>query len=445
VKLLAFLLILLLTACQSTAPTLTPNIVTSIPTPVSNEQLSITNEQPTEPPPPLPTTQSTELITENPELSTPSPPPLRSPTPLPVSPTPQSPNLQSPFPTEPLPLSAYPRPPKDNGLGIHWSTHLYAQSDEATSYFVSELSRMNIKWVKLLVDGLTNHDYDHTIDELVRRDIMPIIRIYQRCNEPYDAEDLEALVRHYVERGVYYYDLYNEPNQPGESGGWCEDGGQPRPAYLAQIWADAARTIYRAGGYPGLPSFFAPDQKQPGWRDAFFYRFFDALREQGNEEVLYFSWASIHNYNINHPPTYPYDEVNQTGRPLTEAEIEKYNLSPPEVAEMNLRRAIAAILKERPLTAEEAQRFGLSMAEVEEINRKFANGQLMGFTLYDDSTAFLHFVAYRSQFYDLFGFDIPLISTEGGATKGSAEDPLSESRRPNRGRVDAVERGLHAG
>jgi hypothetical protein len=282
---------------------------------------------------------------------------------------------------------------------------------------------MNIKWVKLLVDGTDNYDYDRTIDDLVSRNIMPIIRIYQQCNTPYDPEALDALVRHYVAKGVYYYETYNEPNQPGEPGGWCEDDGEPRPEYLAQIWADAARTIYLAGGYPSLPSFFAPDQKRPDWRETFFYHFFEALRDQGNEEVLYFSWASIHNYNVNHPPTYPYDEVNQTGRPLTEAEIARYNLTPSETAEINLNRAVAGILRERLLNEGDAIRFGLSPVEIEKINHKFTNGELMGFNVYDDNTGFFHFVAYRNQFYDLFGFDIPVISTEGGATNGSSEDP----------------------
>lgn len=282
---------------------------------------------------------------------------------------------------------------------------------------------MNIKWVKLLVDGLNNRDYDHTIDELVANDIMPVIRIYRQCNTPYDPIELEALVRHYVARGVYYYDLYNEPNLPGEAGGWCEDGGEPQPEYLAEIWAGAARTIYRAGGYPGLPSFFAPDQKKPDWREAFFYRFFEALREQGNEEVLYFAWASIHNYFINHPPTYPYDEVNQIARPLTGAEIERYNLSQAQVAEINLNRAVAGILRARPLTAEDGARLGIPPARIDEINQSYQQGEMMGYTIADDSTAFLHFVSYHDQFYDLFGFEIPILSTEGGATKGSGEDP----------------------
>ncbi len=338
-----------------------------------------------------------------------------------ATPQPQPAVDSSQFPAGPLPLSSYPRPKNDNGLGVHWSTHLYAQSDEATSYFVSELARMNITWVKLLVDGLNNRDYERTIDDLVSRDIMPVVRIYQPCNTPYDPADLDALVRHYVKKGVYYFETYNEPNQPGEAGGWCN--GRPDPEYLAQIWADAARVIYLAGGYPGIPSFFAPDQKLPGRQESFFYRFFNALREQGNQEVLYFSWAAVHNYNINHPPAYPFDAVNQTGVPLTEAEIEQYELTGEQVAQMNLRRAIGAILKYRPLNKEDAEAFGLSTNKIEEINAEFESGKLHGFTLTGDSTAFLHFISYRNQFYQLFGFDIPLISTEGGATKGSAEDP----------------------
>lgn len=121
---------------------------------------------------PLPATATPVAAIQTPLLSptsTPSPAVTLSPLPL-VTP---SPPVSSPLrltPTAPLPLSAFPRPKDDNGLGIHWSTHLYAQSDEATGYFVSELARMNIKWVKLLVDGLNNRDYDETIDELVKRE-----------------------------------------------------------------------------------------------------------------------------------------------------------------------------------------------------------------------------------------------------------------------------------
>ena len=327
-----------------------------------------------------------------PGVATPTPgAPPATPMPRPATPAPRWPT----YPSLPLPLSAFPRPPGDNGLGVHWSTSLAEGSDEATRYFVTELVRMNVKWVKLLNNGTANRDYDDTVDALVASGIMPVLRIYQRCNTPYDPDELGALVRHYVAKGVYYYDLYNEPNLPGVPGGWCQPGGEPQPEYLAEVWADAARVIYRAGGYPGLPSFFAPSQKIEGWQNDFFYRFFDALRQAGDEAVLYFSWASIHNYFLNHPPTYPYDAVNLTDRPLTPAEIARYDLSQEQAAAINQARASA----------------------------REPGGFFLGDNLYDDTSNFLHFVAYRDQFYDLFGFEIPMLSTEGGATRGSGEDP----------------------
>ncbi len=361
--LLLALVACVLTACLPTpTPTLTTQTTTASPTPV--------------PPAPLPTGRA---ITPTPRPPTAMPGPVDGPA----------------YPTAPLPLSAFPRPPDDNGLGVHWSTSLEEASEEATRYFVSELARMNVKWVKLLNNGTTGRDYEHTVDALVASGIMPVLRIYQRCNTPYDPEELEALVRHYAPKGVYYYDLYNEPNLPGIDGGWCQAGGEPQPEYLAQVWADAARVIYQAGGYPGLPSFFAPSQKIEGWQEDFFYRFFEALRQAGDEEVLYFSWASIHNYFLNHPPTYPYDEVNLTDRRLTRSEITRHALTQAQAGEIDQARATA----------------------------REPGGFFLGDNLYDDTSNFLHFIAYRDQFYDLFGFDIPMISTEGGATRGSGEDP----------------------
>ena len=359
------LLVLMLATCRVSSPVQ--------PTPLTVLSTSIPTAIPHKEPPGDPTTQAHSPI--------PTPTPALTPT--------------TPFPSAPLPLHTFPRPPGDNGLGVHWSTHLFAQSDQATRYFVSELSRMNIKWVKLLNKGTSGRAYDQTIEELVKRDIMPILRLYQRCNDPYDLTELEALVRHYVPRGVTYYELYNEPNLPGVSGGWCSESGTPQPDYLARVWAEAAKVIYLAGGYPGLPAFFAPSQKRAGWEQDFFYQFFQALRQQGNESTLYFAWAPIHNYTLNHPPTYPLDEVNLTSRLLTEAEISRYQLSQAQVEAINQARQTA----------------------------RAPGGYFLGDNLADDSTGFLHFIAYHDQFVALFGFEIPLISTEGGATKGSGEDP----------------------
>jgi len=302
---------------------------------------------------------------------------------------------ERPFPTRPLPLDAFPRPPGDNGLGVHWSTYLYGQSAELTDYFVSELLAMNVKWVKLLNEGVSGRYYDDTVERLVAAGIMPVLRLYQECNEPYDPQQLADLVRHYTAKGVHYFELYNEPDIAGQDGGWCQPGGEPQPERLASMWADAARQVYLAGGYPSLPSFFAPSQKLPDWQNDFFYKFFRALKEHGDESTLYFSWAAIHNYNLNHPPTYPYDDVNLTGRPLTAEEVERHRLTPEQVERINLARQMA----------------------------HGPGGFFLGNNLYDDSTCFLHFVAYHDQFYELFGFEIPIIATEGGAVPYADEDP----------------------
>lgn len=294
----------------------------------------------------------------------------------------------------PLPLSAFPRPLYDNGLGVHWSTHTYGQADEVTDYFINELVQMNVKWVKFLNDGTEGRHNTYLIEQLVAHDIMPIMRIYTDCNQMLDLGSLGRLVQFYRPKGLHYYEIYNEPNIPGWDGGWC-DGQEPDPDLLADYWMPAAREVIAQGAYPGLPSMFPRNKGQPGWEDSFFLRFLRRIKDTGNTDVLYRSWGSVHNYFINHPPFYPTDEVNLTGRPLTAAEIALHDLTEGHVQAINAARA-----------------------------KQFEpDGYHVGNDPTLDATGFLHFIAYHDQFTELFGFEIPLISTEGGATVGSCEDP----------------------
>ncbi len=296
----------------------------------------------------------------------------------------------------PLPLSAYPRPPQDNGLGIHWSTQIYGSPPEAVDYFVEEITAMGIRWVKFLNDGTDGRHNDYLIKQLVERGIMPVMRIYFPCNRALDLDSLRRLVDYYRPRGVFYYELFNEPEIPGEPGGWC-NGEQPDPERLLDIWLPAARTIQQRGGFPSVPSLFPPSVKDPKWQDSFFVRFFQGIKRRGEVSVLYRSWGAVHNYFLNHPVDYPYDEVNLTGRPLTSEEIAAERLSPAEVQAINEARARSR----RP---------------------RSEGGYYVGSTIDEDPFGFLSFIAYRNLFYQIFGFEIPLISTEGGATVGSSED-----------------------
>ena len=238
----------------------------------------------------------------------------------------------------PLPLSAYPRPKNDNGVGIHWSTNLYAQEDDVTDYFVAEVRDMGIKWVKFLNEETEGRHYDYMIEQLVANDIMPIVRIYNHCNQSLDLGSLGRMVDYYLPKGVYYYELYNEPDIPGRDGGWCDDP-EPDPEHLASIWAPAAREVQAHGGYPSLPSIFPVGKNIPDWENSFFQRFLKAIEANGDTDVLYRSWGAVHNYFINHPPNYPLDEVNLTGRLLTGEEIARYQLDQAHARAINQARA----------------------------------------------------------------------------------------------------------
>ncbi|MFN8455283.1 MAG: hypothetical protein U0401_11565 [Anaerolineae bacterium] len=294
----------------------------------------------------------------------------------------------------PLPLSAYPRPKNDNGMGIHWSPTPYGEAPEVTDYFVAEIKAMGIKWVKFLNDQTEGRHHDYLVQQLVANDIMPIARIYIGCNDPLDLGSLGHMVEHYLPLGLYYYELYNEPDIRGRDGGWCDDP-DPDPEHLARIWAPAAREVQVRGGYPSLPSIFPMGKNVPGWEKSFFQRFLQAIKANGDTPVLYRTWGAVHNYFINHPPDYPLDEINLTGRLLTAEEIARYHLDEGHAQAINQAR--------------------LKMRE--------PGGYYVGSDPTQDVTGFLQFIGYHDQFVGLFGFEIPLISTEGGATVGSCEDP----------------------
>jgi hypothetical protein len=131
------------------------------------------------------------------------------------------------------------------------------------------------------------------------------------------------------------------------------------------------------------------------WRESFFQRFLRAIKDQGHTPLLYGSWGAVHNYAINHPPDYPTDAVNRTGQPLSATDIARFKLNEHQVYSINQARA-----------------------------KQFEDsGYYLGDNPTLDVTGFLQFVGYQDQFEEIFGFKIPLISTEGGATVGSCEDP----------------------
>ena len=77
------------------------------------------------------------------------------------------------------PLVDYPRPPDDNGRGIHWIPTNQPIPPEIVDYFVAELQAMNIKWVKFLQDDMPEITHPYLIEQLVANDIEPVLRVFK--------------------------------------------------------------------------------------------------------------------------------------------------------------------------------------------------------------------------------------------------------------------------
>lgn len=186
----------------------------------------------------------------------------------------------------PLSLASYPRPPRDNGWGMHWIPTLYSPP-EVVDRFVSELKEMGIKWAVCLNDGTDVGGNDYLVKRLVEDGIMPVMRIYTPGLVPI-AGDLEALVRHYKRLGVSYFQIYNEPNLGLEN-----NGDSPEVKRYLDLWVPAAKRILAAGGLPGFGGL-SPNGEVDD-RD-FLRSAVDELKRRGEEWVLNRGWLSMHNY-----------------------------------------------------------------------------------------------------------------------------------------------------
>ena len=289
-------------------------------------------------------------------------------------------------------LSQFPRPPNDNGWGVHWAATTLAEPKNVVDYFVAESTAMGIKWVKFLNADSPKLEHEYLVRTLVANGMMPVMRIYTPFNEPF--QHLRELVRAARQAGVYYFELYNEPNVSGKAGGW-HDGEAINITRLVDLWITAGETIVQAGGYPGLPSL------APGgdYDDNEFLRAFLAeLKTRGRADLVARAWLPLHNYFLNHPVDYPDDDVNLKSVPLEASEIERRRLTPTQVAAINHARLVSHLART-------------------------PGGHTVMDKPSDDSNGFRKFEMYERIFMSRFGHEVPIISTEGGAIGGAREDP----------------------
>jgi hypothetical protein len=196
-----------------------------------------------------------------------------------------------------LRIEDYPRPPQDNGRGLHWIPTL--RSDQETvDRFVKAAVDMKAKWVVFLNDGTKIGDNDYLVSKLVANGIMPIMRIYTPNGRPIQG-DVEALVRHYRALGVQYYQLYNEPNLREEN-----EGRPPSVNRYLDLWIPAAEAVVRGGGLPGFGAL-APGGDYDDLQ--FLSDFLDGLKARGRTDLLDRAWVALHNYSWNRPNEFSED------------------------------------------------------------------------------------------------------------------------------------------
>jgi hypothetical protein len=196
-------------------------------------------------------------------------------------------------------LSSYPRPHDDNGWGVHWAPVLVSQTPEEVDRYLQEIVAMDLHWVKIMQADQPNLEHVYLLKQLAQHDIQPVLRVYKTYNDPY--QHLDRLVSAGVQNGVFYYELYTNPNVAGLDGGW-RSGQAIDIDLLVENWTQAAQAVLSAGGYPGLPSL-APT----GAVDdiSFLRQFLEKLKSKNRLDILARAWLPLQNYTGNLPLTDP--------------------------------------------------------------------------------------------------------------------------------------------
>lgn len=269
-------------------------------------------------------------------------------------------------------LRGFPRPKNDNGIGLHFRLDLVETDNKPhISEGVEWLRQINAKWT--LVAGQDWIQIGKAARLISDAGIMPVCRLVCKIDKPFI--DWETGVKTLLDLGVpAYMQIYNEP---GDSREWNSE--RPDIARFGDKWGEAAGRVLEAGGLPGMGGVLGQDE----WLAAF-----NAVEAAGRHDIWDKAWFCVHNYGSNHPPRYPYDDVNQKGVLVTADEYAQF-------------------------------RFSMPFDELNELRRTRANP---GDTIFDDDTAVLRVHVFKKWMMDSLGFCLPMIGGEGGWQWETEED-----------------------
>lgn len=211
------------------------------------------------------------------------------------------------------------------GLGIHGGANAYfpmGETEQAENEFFQRLEDCGFSAVKLLNVGKASAL--RCVQKARARGMEPIVRCYRP--EPHastlDADpDQKATLHLLVEAGCKLYEVQNEPNVVWE---W-PDKVIPPDAHevTARNFSIDADFILSLGATP-LITAMAPGG-EPGWDDMEFLRHMVWwLKDNWGLDKLARCGIAVHTAALNHPLDYPFDDVNQKGVPVTDAEWDSH-------------------------------------------------------------------------------------------------------------------------
>lgn len=195
---------------------------------------------------------------------------------------------------EPMELQDWPRPPGDNGLGMHFLAGGYYDEAELDKQ-IARLQELHVKWATVVYT-----DENHL--EIAARKFSEagIYVVWRKTIRPYQrysswGRDIDIIKKYGLPP---YMQLYNEPELSAEWDDKPEDMNQ----YFANLLA-AAKDVYNAGGYPGI-QFLDPDLLR---------RFIDEIYARQGQAMFKRMFFIPHAYGLNHPPNYQEDENGALG------------------------------------------------------------------------------------------------------------------------------------
>lgn len=273
-------------------------------------------------------------------------------------------------------MSKYPRPANDTGAGVHAGANGYFPLGDNEGLYrtiLDEMYRCGLRWVKVLDCDGASYNACRAVLEM---GMMPVVRLLRP--QPYPGRLTEKQRQGaglLVGAGVFYFQRGNEPNNDYEwqVGYW--------PGYEWNTWTPTTFHNLAADWYAdaqylaGLGAYVAIDPCSPGGNyDDILYltNFLKALKAiDGAAALLYdHGWLSVHNAGLNHPLNYPDDAINRAEHP------------------------------------------GQTI-----VTHWYANGAPTG-----ASNCWRKPEAVFALFRDVFGFEIPVITTEGGFWPGNEAD-----------------------